>query len=91
MRKSLERISWAMRDFATFATDQGVILSLTLISPQLMRLHLRAAVFRGLGWGAGAKWGVPHRRCFDVVKHSLRSKRFSAFEKGCIRAVATNA
>eukprot|EP00959_Pyramimonas_sp_CCMP1952_P177923 3718868-Pyramimonas_sp.AAC.1 len=56
-----------------------------------MRLHLRAAVFRGLEWDAGARWDVPHRLCFDVVKHCLRSKKFSAFEKGCIRAAATNA
>eukprot|EP00959_Pyramimonas_sp_CCMP1952_P449267 9407096-Pyramimonas_sp.AAC.1 len=64
---------------------------MALMSPQLMKQHLRGAVFRTLEWEAGATWDVPHRLCFDVVKAELRRKRYSSLEKGCVRAVATDA
>ena len=57
-----------MGDFATLITDQGVTLSLTLMSPQLMKQPLKAAVLRVLEWEAGCKWDVPHRLCFDVLE-----------------------
>eukprot|EP00959_Pyramimonas_sp_CCMP1952_P336598 7048037-Pyramimonas_sp.AAC.1 len=75
-----------MGDFAIIVTDQGVLLSLALISPQLMKQHRKAAVLSVLEWEAGNKWDVPHRLCFDVLERELRNRRNSPFQKGYIRA-----
>eukprot|EP00959_Pyramimonas_sp_CCMP1952_P240279 5021204-Pyramimonas_sp.AAC.1 len=40
---------------------------------------------------SAAKRGVKHRLCYDIVKEALASSKYSALEKGRIRAFATEA
>jgi len=86
MRKSLERISWQMRDFAALIDDRGVEVPLLCLSPALVRRLLMEAVFRQLEWAIGGKLGLPARACSDVVHEALASKRYSPLERGTIRA-----
>ena len=86
MRKSLERISWQMKDFATLIDDRGIDIPLLCLSPAVVRKLLMEAAFRVLEWSVGSKLRLPGRACFDVVHEALASKRYSPLEKGTIRA-----
>jgi hypothetical protein len=87
LRKSCERISWSMPSFAVFRTDKGEEVKLTEFSPTLIKNLLRKAVVRGLEWDMGARLNMSGRVCTDGVLSYLQSTKYSAFEKGCLRAL----
>eukprot|EP00959_Pyramimonas_sp_CCMP1952_P096940 2026384-Pyramimonas_sp.AAC.1 len=84
MRLSLARIGWKLSNFATLTSDFGDEIQLTTVPPALLKCFLRAVVLRQLEREPCAKLRLPcDRLCYDIVRNQLRSKRYSALEKGC--------
>ena len=86
MYLSLLRIGWAMPNFAQLQSDLGTSYSLTTTSPKLVKMLLREGVLRQLCRLSGKKLGVDSRLCYDSAIRDLRSSKFTAYEKGAIRA-----
>eukprot|EP00959_Pyramimonas_sp_CCMP1952_P369979 7748919-Pyramimonas_sp.AAC.1 len=80
-----------MPDFSMMGNDfQGDIV-LTTWSPALIKILLKEGVSRQLERDAGKHIGIEGRACFDVAAGSLRSEKFSQFEKGCITSLTRGA
>eukprot|EP00959_Pyramimonas_sp_CCMP1952_P163935 3427566-Pyramimonas_sp.AAC.1 len=72
---SVKRIGWRMRDFATLLDRRGTAVSLTYVSPTLLKDLLRRAVVRDLERSIAVKLEVPWDRvCFAIVKSEARKK-----------------
>eukprot|EP00959_Pyramimonas_sp_CCMP1952_P089332 1868641-Pyramimonas_sp.AAC.1 len=71
-----------MPNFATLAMHDGTPVSLTFVSPTLLKDILRRAVVRELEMHVGRSLDVGWDRAgFDICKSQLRSKKYSALEK----------
>eukprot|EP00959_Pyramimonas_sp_CCMP1952_P208774 4366996-Pyramimonas_sp.AAC.1 len=89
---SLSRIGWVMSHSMTIRDDRGFVIPLGLFSTALVTKKLRKeAYLRMLERDSASKRWVKYPLCYDIVKETLSSKKFSALEKGRIRAFATEA
>eukprot|EP00959_Pyramimonas_sp_CCMP1952_P345561 7236655-Pyramimonas_sp.AAC.1 len=92
MKLSLHRIGWSMPSFTVTKDQFGVTVPLTLVSPALLKRHLRLAVVHLHERRACAKFfpalQQPVRARHDQVHAMLQSSKFTSLEKGSISALA---
>eukprot|EP00959_Pyramimonas_sp_CCMP1952_P364751 7638427-Pyramimonas_sp.AAC.1 len=90
MRLSFAWLSWSMSQPFGVIDDLGPLCSFTLAPPAVFKNVFGEAFRRLLEREAGAKCARDHRLRFDIVLEGLTSKKYSALDKGCVRAVRCN-
>ena len=80
-----------MSDFMTIRDDRGHSIPPGIFAPSLIQKLCKEAYVRMLERVPAAKRGVKHCVCYDIIKESLSSKKFTALDKGRVRSFATEA